>query len=64
MMQKTRAVFVIFILCLLGARGALAELMIEITKGSDSALPIAVVPFGSEGERPVPEDVARNSKDV
>ncbi len=36
-----------------------AELMIEITKGSDTALPIAIVPFASEGDEPVPEDIAR-----
>lgn len=35
-----------------------AELMIEITKGSDSALPIAVVPFANKGGFAVPFDVA------
>jgi len=34
-----------------------AELVIEITGGSEAALPIAVVPFGSEGFAP-PEDIS------
>jgi TolB protein len=38
---------------------AQAELMIEITKGSDTALPIAVVPFTNKGTVPVPYDLAR-----
>ncbi len=37
----------------------MAELMIEITKGSDSALPIAIVPFAKQGGLTVPEDIAR-----
>lgn len=35
-----------------------AELVIEITKGSDSALPIAVVPFANKSSRAFPEDVS------
>jgi TolB protein len=43
--------------CLLLSNAASANLTIEITRGSDRALPIAVVPFaGSEG---LPEDVAQ-----
>lgn len=38
---------------------ASAELMIEITKGSDTALPIAVVPFTNKGGVPIPFDVAK-----
>ncbi|WP_247870113.1 Tol-Pal system protein TolB [Methylophaga sp. SB9B] len=37
---------------------AQALLTIEITGGSDGALPIAIVPFGSEGLRP-PEDITK-----
>ncbi|WP_163557116.1 Tol-Pal system beta propeller repeat protein TolB [Halomonas sp. NO4] len=37
---------------------AQADLTIEITRGSDEATPIAVVPFAAEGEAP-PEDVAQ-----
>ncbi len=37
---------------------AQALLTIEITGGSDAALPIAIVPFGSEGQR-APEDITK-----
>jgi TolB protein len=48
----------LFILLLLGsAQNALAVLTIEITGGTEAALPIAIVPFGSEGGKP-PEDIA------
>ncbi|WP_346798202.1 Tol-Pal system beta propeller repeat protein TolB [Halomonas sp. Bachu 37] len=40
---------------------AQANLSIEITRGSDRALPIAVVPFAEEGE--LPEDVAQIIQD-
>jgi len=36
-----------------------AELTIEITKGSDSALPIAIVPFANKGGAALPHDIAR-----
>jgi len=45
--------------CLLFTQVAFAELTIEITKGSDSALPIAIVPFSNKGSSAVPFDVAR-----
>jgi TolB protein len=44
---------------LLFLQAANAELMIEITEGSDSALPIAVVPFANKGGFAVPYDVSR-----
>jgi TolB protein len=45
------------LLCVTGA--AHGELTIVITKGSDQAIPIAVVPFGWNGVGPLPFDVAQ-----
>lgn len=36
-----------------------AELMIEIDQGAESALPIAVVPFGNKSNKAVPQDVSK-----
>ena len=36
----------------------LAQGAIEITRGTDKATPIAVVPFGWQGSAPLPEDMA------
>jgi TolB protein len=49
----------LFMILLSFAHLAKAELTIEITKGSDSALPIAVVPFANKGAAAVPYDVSR-----
>ena len=40
------------------ASPVMAELSIEITQGSDKALPIAVVPFSNKTNRGIPEDVS------
>lgn len=40
------------------AQAALAQEAIEITRGSDRATPIAVVPFGWQGGTPLSEDLA------
>lgn len=37
---------------------ARAVLTIDITQGAESALPIAIVPFGQSGNSPAPEDLA------
>lgn len=46
----------VFALCL--SLSAQAELTIEITKGSDAAVPLAVVPFAKSGNLTVPQDVS------
>lgn len=43
---------------LLGSLNAAAELRIEITKGQGQAVPMAVVPFGWEGEGATPYDLS------
>lgn len=44
---------------LLIAQSVFAQGAIEITRGSDKAAPIAVVPFGWQGGSPLPEDLAQ-----
>lgn len=46
------------LLLLVAGSAAQARLSIEITGGMEGALPIAVVPFGWEGEGAPPEDIA------
>ena len=50
---------IIFISTLVFLQSVHAELMIEITEGSDSALPVAVVPFANKSGAAVPYDVSR-----
>lgn len=49
--------FLLALVVALSAQGAYAALTIEITEGVEGALPIAVVPFGTEGTVP-PEDIS------
>lgn len=52
-----RYLFAVLLVCLtLSAR---AELMVEITKGFDDAIPIAIVPFGWSQTSRMPEDIAQ-----
>ncbi|MDN6321658.1 MAG: Tol-Pal system protein TolB, partial [Halomonas sp.] len=51
----------LFCVLLLVSSVASANLTIEITRGSDQALPIGVVPF--EGSQGLPEDVAQIVQD-
>lgn len=44
---------------LLMSQVVLAQQAIEITRGTDKATPIAVVPFGWQGSAPLPEDLAQ-----
>jgi TolB protein len=53
----TKRWFSVIWLTLILSWQAQAELVIEITGGSESALPIAIVPFGTEGFS-VPEDIS------
>ncbi len=48
----------ISILALLAAGASQAALRINITEGQSGALPIAIVPFGSEGSASLPVDIA------
>lgn len=50
--------FLLILLCALPLF-AQAELYIEITRGSDAALPIAIVPFANKSGRAIPEDVSK-----
>lgn len=56
-MKKTVAVLVCWALSWLAAT-ANAQLVIEITKSAEDAVPIAIVPFGWEGTATAPFDVA------
>jgi len=56
-MRKTVAVFVCFALSWF-AFAANAQLVIEITKSAEDAVPIAIVPFGWESSGAAPFDVA------
>jgi len=57
LLARVAAIF-IAIACVLHAGSARAILSIEITKGSDSGIPIAVVPFGWVGPGNPPEAIA------
>ena len=48
-----------FFFAMFACSSAFAELTIEITKGSDSALPISVVPFANRSGQPLPEQITR-----
>lgn len=54
----TRVVVSLVILWLVNAVPAYAVIEIEITQGGESAIPIAVVPFGWQGQGDPPEDIA------
>lgn len=47
------------LLLLLCSSLANADLTIEITKGSDRAIPIAIVPFGNQAQGGLPEDISQ-----
>ena len=45
--------------CLLFCRRSWAELVVEVTKGQDDAIPIAIVPFSAAGGAAASFDVAQ-----
>ena len=57
--MKRLAPFLLGRLILLYGSLASADLTIEITKGSDEAIPIAVVPFSGQQSKQLPEDIAQ-----
>ena len=57
MIKNVRRI-VCWVLLLLAATGARAQLVIEITRGQEDAVPIAVVPFGWESTGTAPIDIA------
>jgi TolB protein len=58
MMKLVRLLALVSVAALL-APGANAQLVIEITRGQENAVPIAVVPFGWESANAAPFDVAQ-----
>ena len=52
------ATFFLLIACVLATAPARAVIEIEITRGGDNAIPIAIVPFGGNDPANTPEDVA------
>lgn len=56
--MKRMTSLLVGLLMLLCSGLASADLTIEITKGSDRAVPIAIVPFENQGQGSVPEDIA------
>jgi TolB protein len=50
--------FLVFIWLLLSSQLASAALTIEITKGTDSGIPLAIVPFEWTGKSPPPHNIA------
>lgn len=51
-------VMAVLALVFAGVSGARAELLIRVTEGADSAIPVAVVPFAESGQMPVGEPVS------
>jgi TolB protein len=56
--MKMLKIWLTAIALLIMAQNLFAQGAIEITRGSDKAAPIAVVPFGWQGSTPLPEDMA------
>ncbi|UZE97602.1 Tol-Pal system beta propeller repeat protein TolB [Alkalimarinus alittae] len=59
--MQNRNVYLTFLLSIILVipRVSVAELMIEITQGADSAIPIAVVPFANKSTKAIPQDIRK-----
>nr|WP_227519511.1 Tol-Pal system beta propeller repeat protein TolB [Marinobacter sp. ANT_B65] len=56
--RPSKAVFTVVVMMLLSAASAQAELLIRVTEGADSAIPISVVPFAENGSMPAGDKVS------
>jgi len=56
--RPSKAVFTVVVMMLLAATSAQAELLIRVTEGADSAIPISVVPFAENGSIPAGDKVS------
>ncbi len=57
--MNLKRLIAVFVLGLLGLSTAHAQLVIEITRGQEDAVPIAIVPFGWEASGAAPFDIAQ-----
>lgn len=58
-MYKSIYSFVLIAIIMVVPRLSMAELLIEITQGADSAIPIAVVPFANKSTKAIPENIRK-----
>ncbi len=56
-------VWLLMIAVMIGSSAASAELLIRITEGADSAIPVAVVPFSESGEMPAGDKISSIVRD-
>lgn len=56
--KSSKGLFLIVVLAFLTATSAQAELLIRITEGADSAIPVSVVPFSESGAMPAGDKVS------
>lgn len=56
-------VWLLMIAVMIGSSPASAELLIRITEGADSAIPVAVVPFSESGEMPAGDKISSIVRD-
>ena len=54
---------ILLLAVMLASQVARAELLIRITEGADSAIPVAVVPFANSGNMPTGNNISRIVRD-